>query len=429
IRLRELPGQRVALSARVSSPRGTFGPFRLEYRVARRFAGSLRVSGDAFAAGLLLPAMALGEDLRIEGPVSPSLVRQLAAAAELLAGWGSLSPHLRLRQVAVRAELEESAAAGGTGLFFTGGVDSFYSAHALGSQVDRLVFVHGFDISLANRPLRREVSRRLGEAAAEMGLELVEVATNYRRLSDPIVGWVMSHGGALAAVGHALAGGCSRFLLSSSDAYVTRVVYGTHPDLDPRWSSDSVAFASVGSDLKRKEKLAALCGNGVARRHLWVCWENRRNLYNCCRCGKCLRTMLQLEALGARRDFPTFPDPPPVALVERMREPAHRLFIWRDLAEDLGRHPGNEPLTRSIAGMIARSEQAARSGRARGRRMPYRELAQLFRGRWATPLRRIAWTSLRVVGTARRTLGAALHAVRGPWTPGPPVRSRAPRQS
>ena len=43
------------------------------------------------------------------------------------------------------------------------------------------------------------------------------------------------------------------------------------------------------------------------QRHLRVCWKNYGRRDNCCRCEKCLRTMLMLDLLGKLGPFEAFP--------------------------------------------------------------------------------------------------------------------------
>jgi hypothetical protein len=75
----------------------------------------------------------------------------------------------------------------------------------------------------------------------------------------------------------------------------------------------------VGAERRRAEKLAAMLDEPLVQRHLRVCWEHRGPEGNCCRCEKCLRTMLILHAHGRLADFPAFAPAAPLAdLVDRM---------------------------------------------------------------------------------------------------------------
>ena len=65
----------------------------------------------------------------------------------------------------------------------------------------------------------------------------------------------------------------------------------------------------VGATRAREQKVAAIAGMDLARRHLRVCYENRNGAYNCGRCEKCVRTMVALEVVGVLDQFRTMPGP------------------------------------------------------------------------------------------------------------------------
>ena len=55
------------------------------------------------------------------------------------------------------------------------------------------------------------------------------------------------------------------------------------------------------------DKLRGIAEHPLVQRHLRVCWKNYGRRDNCCRCEKCLRTMLMLDALGKLGPFEAFP--------------------------------------------------------------------------------------------------------------------------
>ena len=73
----------------------------------------------------------------------------------------------------------------------------------------------------------------------------------------------------------------------------------SHPALDPLWSTEAVEVVHDGAETRRVDKVAALAASPLALRYLRVCWENRGGAYNCGRCGKCMRTMVDLDLAGA----------------------------------------------------------------------------------------------------------------------------------
>src|SRR5262249_41756622 len=135
-------------------------------------------------------------------------------------------------------------------------------------------------------------------AAAELGLPLVEVRTDVRAFSDRFSRWDHYHGAALATVAHLLAPYFSRVFVPATQTYAFLAPLGSHPLLDPLWSSEDVELVHDGLEAPRLDKLAVVASEPAARHWLRVCWENRNGAYNCGRCEKCLRTMVALDALG-----------------------------------------------------------------------------------------------------------------------------------
>jgi hypothetical protein len=108
---------------------------------------------------------------------------------------------------------------------------------------------------------------------------------------------------ALGAVALLLSPLFSRVYIPSSHDYSQLVPWGTHPLVDPLWSTDDLEVVHDGCEATRLEKTALIASHDVALRHLWVCWGGR---FNCGDCNKCQRTILALQALGALDRCTTF---------------------------------------------------------------------------------------------------------------------------
>jgi len=358
----ERAGGRWVVSAEIERGRHGSAPFRLEVAWPESLGVEPTIQADPFLAALVIPAMALGENLEARGPVSPSLLDNLGRVVELLVGWGERNEFGRLRPVRIHSERLEKAPAGDSrhGLFFSGGVDSFHALRTLrqaGDPPDMLLLVQGFDISLESKALFETIHRRLGDAVREQGFELATVSTNLRQLTDPIVSWELEHGAAMALIGLALGGGFQRFTVASADSYVTKTPYGTNVELDPLWSRAGVNFETLGTKLKRSDKLAELAREPASvRENLRVCYKNPGGAYNCGHCAKCVRTMAQLASLDLLEQFPALPPSIDVADLEPVIEPLRRLFLWHD-ALGLLRARGDRPeLAAAVERLIQRSE-------------------------------------------------------------------------
>jgi hypothetical protein len=335
----------------------------------RTTAGPLADGGDALVAMALLPAMRTGACLEVSGPVSPTL---LAAVGEIQDVWHVWDK--RFRTVAVGAEASSPRSAGpGVGCFFTGGVDSFYTVRQRRSEITELVYVHGFDVPLADTRLRELVTASVRGAAAELGLPLVEVETDLRAWSDAVVSWSLYHGAALAAAALLLAPRFRRVLVPATHTYGYLYPSGSHPLLAPLWRTEGLQMAQHGAGATRVDKVVRLLEDDVAMRRLRVCWENRDGAYNCGRCEKCLRTMVSLAAAGGLGRCATLPAEIDLAALARLA-PADRSARWfmeenlRAL-EERGRHPEVAEVLRGNLGRTVRAERARRDLRRLGRRV------------------------------------------------------------
>lgn len=276
----------------------------------------LPANNDWILPAALPLAMALGTAVEFEPSLSPRMLRSVSTIQEILRGFSDG----RLKPVAVSARpgADSGHSNGNVGLFFSGGVDSFYALLKNQDTVTHLVLVHGFDIRLDQTELFSLAEAAARKVAADFGKQLIVVRTNVRAISDRYVAWGMYHGAALAMVGHALSPLFSQCIIASSYPYGDLHPWGSHPLLDPLWSSERVRFVQEGLEANRIEKLTAIADNESVRSALRVCWESELEL-NCGRCEKCLRNMAILLALGKLDGFSTLPHRVDPALIRRLQ--------------------------------------------------------------------------------------------------------------
>lgn len=277
------------------------GPGQVELFV--RTTGRLAPDQSMWVPLLLPVAMRHGVDLHVHGTLDEGGLVGVGRAQTLLASWWP-----KLHQVAVTADEATTWTPGeGVGLAFSAGVDAFHSLHRHLKDVTHLWFVHGFDVPLWRTHLREQISRHLGAVADATGKQLVEVVTNVKPCADRHVRWgEIYHGPATAGIGigHATWG---RALIASSHVEADLHPWGSHPDLDPAWSSTAVRVEHDAVEVDRVEKVDEIGSWDTAMRHLRVCWENPDQEYNCGNCGKCVRTKINLIAAGATS--PALPGP------------------------------------------------------------------------------------------------------------------------
>lgn len=269
----------------------------------------LRNSVEAYASAAWPSALLAGRDLELDRPVSAQWLqgaRQIGEVAHEWWGWHRVEVHV---PAVVRDVGISGPRAPGVGLCFSGGVDSFHSLLAEQARVTVLVSALGFDIPLDDRARWRQWHDWLTAIGRATGTRVVTIATNVR--THPFASlapWPMSHGGALAALGHLLSDSIGELIVSASYPRVmTEAKWGSHWRLDPHWSSGRLQVRHVGAELWRAEKLAAIADNLVVQRHLRVCWENTTPDLNCGICEKCIRTQVVLDRLGLLGRFTVFP--------------------------------------------------------------------------------------------------------------------------
>jgi hypothetical protein len=285
----------------------------------------------------LMRAVSEGEPANL-GRVSPRLASNLETIRDIYVAWTGLS------QVPLAFDVSSDATASGSGvsLFFSGGVDSYYSLIKHREEVESLILVHGFDVPLADAKTFALVEAQALEGVRLFGKRLIVVRTNMRweRPSDPPLtnlnwewphvpcGWFMGHGAGMAAVAHALAPNHGKVYIASSYSYSELHPWGSHPLLDPLWSSDAVQIVHDGGET-RMDKLQTVARHPEVLARLRVCGESLGD-NNCGICEKCIRTMLGLRAIGLDR-CSAFPDTLTPQLARQQTLNSDNVLYWREL--------------------------------------------------------------------------------------------------
>ena len=266
------------------------------------------LSGDALLAGLLLPAMKLGESLQIEAPVSPRLLRSTPRIQAMYRAWEP-----RLSSVKVLAEPRPDpprSSAGRVGLFFSGGVDSSYSLarnridHPLNEdRIEELIVIHGNDIKLSD-PRGRLMDQkfdRIRRLAESLEVAAHRVSTNVQELTDRLsIPWgSLAHGACLTGLGLSLQDRYRRlYIAPCSGSWHKLMPTGSHPLLDPLWSTETLEFVHDGCEATRLERIALLARQPDILRGVHVCWDRESLDLNCGHCSKCLLLAVGLQAVA-----------------------------------------------------------------------------------------------------------------------------------
>jgi hypothetical protein len=264
--------------------------------------------------------MITGSRLELPGKVSSRLLSAVPKIQDIYFRWGAEHWNMEFRRVPVDAEARNGSADRGSGVacFFSGGVDSFYTLLKRRDEVTHLIFVHGFDISLTNEALRTQATNTAREVATELGKPLIEVETNLRSFSDPLIGWGEYFGSAVASVALLFQHLFGKVIIPASHNYADLFPHGSHPLLDPLWSTERTDIEHDGCEATRIDKAAYISRYDLAMKRLRVCWQNPNSAYNCGHCEKCIRTMVNLRAAEALELCKTLPNNLDLKAVEGM---------------------------------------------------------------------------------------------------------------
>jgi len=313
------------VSARIEGLPARSGAQRLRFRFPIALKDSLHDGAEPFVAALLPIAMSLRKSLRAEGKVSPVFHSGIEQIIHLYHGWDRRLARIDV-QIAASAPTSHKTRA--VGCFFTGGVDSFYTVlknleqEGDDSRITDLIFIRGYaDCPLENRVLFKNLSARLGKVARELDLRLILAETNLRSFT-PASGlpWDWHAGSQLAAVGLCLIPMLRRLYIPAGDTYSTLSPWGSHPLVDPLWSTESLEFRHDGCEAFRSQKLDRYVARSrLALENLRVCGYDSTGLRNCGTCEKCLRTMIGLTALGVNLSSEVFTAPLDLKCVRRLK--------------------------------------------------------------------------------------------------------------
>ena len=134
---------------------------------------------------------------------------------------------------------------------------------------------------------------------ADVGVPCIPMASNFHLL--PTV-WADSHGCHLVSGLALLARQFGGALIPNTIPYYELAIpWGSHPLTDPLLGSRGFGVLDDGADSDRFGKIPLVAGWPEALRRLHVCYCNDLGPGNCCRCEKCIRTMLAFRALGLPR--------------------------------------------------------------------------------------------------------------------------------
>ena len=310
-----IENEEICISARVElqKPDVTL-PTALWFKFPREYEQYISDRADGFVVSLLLLAMQRGEDIEVRGSLSSRLVYGMQEYQRIFNSWFPQNYKL----INIKCSDFDDAGLNGrkkvSACAFSGGVDSFYTLwshlpqneHIQDYQVSYGLFVHGFDIPLKDERTYQIASENYCEMLQRFGLHLLTARTNMRQFRPD---WNYTHGAATIGVALILGRLISRFFMPASKTYTTLEPWGADPMIDPLLSTETLEVLHDGAGASRMQKIATLAEWSETYPRLRVCWKEPDGLINCCRCDKCVRTMIALEVLGVLDQYRTFPLP------------------------------------------------------------------------------------------------------------------------
>jgi hypothetical protein len=317
------------------------------------FAQDLSCNPHSFLVGCIMPAMRHGEErIAIDETICPEVRNGLETAMGWICEWyGPPRKPVRIEaKPGVRPPLPRTGERAGS--FLSGGLDSLaiLRANRLDFPLDHprsikdCLVVYGFDIGglAAGSGQDFETFERamatLPAVAEDAQVTLIPVFTNVRHLEDDVYFWMYEfHAAALASVAHAFARRLTCMSISSTIGIEKQHAWGSHPVLDPNYSSTDLQVRHEGVRLSRLDKAKLVAGWDVAVQNLRVCWTNPPGMLNCGKCEKCVRTMTELLIAGKLSHTRAFPaDDVSSEMIESVTSAAKYIDAqWRDLIEPL----------------------------------------------------------------------------------------------
>jgi hypothetical protein len=332
-------------------------------------------NGDPFLPAVLLPAMNSGEDVEIPGYVFPRLLR---ATDEIQAVYKSFDKSLSYTRIRAATREERSSLvhrASRKGLFFSCGIDSYYSLfknlanHPQDEEtITDLITVRGFDISFAGDPaVFRSMVANVRAVSMKFRKNVLPAATNVRELAARFVSRADLYvGAAMASVALSLEGVFEKAYFASSYSRNQLIPFGSHPALDHLWSTEQLSIVHDAYETQRVDKARFIAQFPVVTRTLRVCTYRpfSQSIYNCGICEKCQRTMVDLYVARPLHKCTTLPNFIDLRMLRRIPVGEGARPFVKELVARLGTSETDLAIRSALEEALSRSANLRRRRRA-----------------------------------------------------------------
>ena len=276
-------------------------PWNMEH-IATRPANSLLVA-------FLPVAMKVKCNIKIDGEISEQLYLQMNTYQDIMTKWYPelVKVQIQANKISKNIITKEKKKVISC---FTGGVDAFYTLIKNSYEINDLLYVWGFDIPLTEKTFYTQVKNHLSSVSEKFNKEIIFVKTNLGfEVTNKYASWGdYCYGAAIASVVLFMSNNYKLCFMPSCNDYSVLVPRGSHILINNLWGCDGIQFVYDGAESSRIEKVNYIADNEIVQKNLRVCYSTH-DIYNCCECEKCTRTMASLEALNKLDKVITFSKP------------------------------------------------------------------------------------------------------------------------
>lgn len=322
---------RARISAEVKWEDCDYGDREVFFETEASLADNLCLDPNTFLLAAVIPAMRFGESrVRVEGHVCPQLREGLDVAVRIMRKWYGGSGDFIKVEASDGFKPSPFPASLRTASCMSGGVDSLatFRRNRINLPLDHpaavkdLLFIHGYDLGGSTKHPQNyqrfdAACEMLSKFAEAQNAVLLPIFTNIRVLEEDAPGIyytnlsvMQSFAAYAAACAHAFSNRLTTLLIPSSHDVMDLQPLGSHPLLDPNYSSASLSILHDGVAYSRMDKIHQLGEWPECLDVLRVCADALRtdDKINCGKCEKCVRTKISLLVLGMLDQCPTFDD-------------------------------------------------------------------------------------------------------------------------
>jgi hypothetical protein len=312
------------ISARISWEDCGREPYELFIETEPEFAGQLNPDPHAFLIAAIVPAMHFGERrIAIDEAICPEILDGSRKVMEVLSFWNR-DKGMRPCDIETRGHCSpEPEPNVRSAFFYSGGIDSFAAlrSNRLNFSPEHRRYIRDgiliYGIEQDDRKTFEYLRQGSLDVAREADFTLLPVRTNMYMVfkeEDARTGydfWNLEYGGAaLASVAHAFGSRVQDVTIAGNCDPVNLWPWGTHPMIDHHFGNCRMTIRHDAISLSRLQKVRLVAGWTLALNNIRVCNQARkysREMFNCGQCEKCIRTMLELQAVGKLEECSAFP--------------------------------------------------------------------------------------------------------------------------